>query len=118
MSTKNTRLTYLYRDASNYKAVTDVVVKGRLTNKQKDKIMESLLDGEYFIPEQLGLPITRPDDKITDDDHCYCEIDEDDSFELTNDEPTKDISIAQLATMFANAGKEGWDDVKYSPLAY
>ena len=49
----NTLLEYLYRDASNYKQHGSVVLRGAISLKD---IRPLLLDGEYFIPSQAGLP--------------------------------------------------------------
>ena len=65
----NTRINYLYRDACNYKRSNCAVVAGTLTDEEKKEIFQSL-DGEYFIPRQVGLPEVRFDDSPTVDDHC------------------------------------------------
>lgn len=52
----NTCISYLYRDACNYKIHNEVIINGVLTSAQIDSIMDCLLDGEYFIPSQVGLP--------------------------------------------------------------
>lgn len=50
---KNTRISYLYRDASNYKRPNEVIVQGTFTSKQIDTIISCLDEGEYFIPDQI-----------------------------------------------------------------
>ena len=55
----NTKIKYMYRDADNYKDFTTVVVSGKITKEQIERIMAKLEDGENFIPEQLGLPANR-----------------------------------------------------------
>ena len=52
-------LTYLYRDASNYKAHGGVVLSGMTTPEHDHRLRASLIDGEYFIPEKVGLPSLR-----------------------------------------------------------
>jgi len=108
---KNTKIQYLYRDADNYKEWNEVILAGEITDEQKKVIMDAC-DGEYFIPEQVGLPITRPDDNITEADHCFCEL-YDDYIYLTDDEPTEGITIDELVEKFKDAKKNGWDAAKY-----
>ena len=73
----NTLLEYLYRDASNYKQHGSVVLQGAISLKD---IRPLLIDGEYFIPSQAGLPDLRPQFKVqgfdypTGDDHEWHEI--------------------------------------------
>ena len=109
-SCMNTRITYLYRDASNYKELTEIVIRGEITEEQKRTIIDCLDMGEYFIPEQLGLPAKRFD-KVTEDDHCWCELTYE-SFEPTDAEPTVRIGVNGLVEKF-EAARNNWDDVKY-----
>ena len=118
----NTRITYLYRDASNYKKHNEIVVKGELSQAQADYILSQCLndyceDEEmgYFIPEQLGLPAERFDD-LTGDDHCWFEL-WSGFAEETTALPTVDISADELARKFQEAKRNGWDDVKYAIVA-
>ncbi|MBP3585213.1 MAG: hypothetical protein J6J59_05960 [Peptococcaceae bacterium] len=69
----NTKIEYLYRDASNYKIYNECVVKGILTAEQREEIVDCLSEGEYFIPSQVGLPEKRFDD-WTEDDHPWFEL--------------------------------------------
>src|SRR5699024_10207670 len=80
----NTRITYLYRDASNWKKYNEVVVSGTFTADQVSEIVGCLNDGEYFIPKQVGFPEIRFE-KITEDDHCWFELCEND-FEVVEAE--------------------------------
>lgn len=72
--------TYLYRDASNYKAHGAVVLSGAVTPEHKRRLRASLIDGEYFIPEKVGLPSLRErlyeysDGSPTEDDHVLHEL--------------------------------------------
>jgi len=61
----NTKIEYLYRDASNYKVYNECVVKGIVTAEQRKEIVDCLNEGEYFIPSQVGLPEKRFDDWTT-----------------------------------------------------
>jgi len=73
----NTLLEYLYRDASNYKQHGSVVLQGTISPKD---IRPLLIDGEYFIPSQVGLPDLQHKfrdqgvDYPTGDDHAWHEI--------------------------------------------
>ena len=110
--TSNTRIRYLYRDASNYKRQQSVILKGRITKEQIDRILDSC-DGEYFIPEQVGLSCDRFEEYGRNpDDHCWCELYEED-FEETNEPPTEQRSIEQLVQAFVDA-KDRWDEVTYA----
>lgn len=107
----NTIISFLYRDACNYKVFNTCVVKGQLSHEQARTIMDSLDMGEYFIPEQIGLPVERFG-SVTEDDHCWCEL-EADFYKPTDAPATVDMFVEQLAANFA-AAKGKWDDVKYA----
>ena len=83
----NTKIEYLYRGASNYKKWNEVIIIGEVSIADKKLIKECLYADELFIPERVGLPLVRPDNRITVDDHCYAELNIDDIF-LTHDEST------------------------------
>jgi hypothetical protein len=73
----NTSLVYLYRDASNYKQYGSVVLEGALS---VEDIRHLLIDGEYFIPSQAGLPDLQHKFRAqgfaypTEDDHAWHEV--------------------------------------------
>lgn len=69
---KNTAIYYQYRDASNYKVLNSIIVPGVFSKEQEERIWNSLLDMEYFLPQILGFPY----EKYTgsDDDHPYFEL--------------------------------------------
>ena len=52
----NTEITYMYRDADNYKVCHSVVLSGMLTEAGLLKISSKLEMGGDFIPSQVGLP--------------------------------------------------------------
>lgn len=103
----NTKINYLYRDASNYKQHNEVVIAGKITEQQISTIVSCLSDGEYFIPKQVGLPETRFSE-WTEDDHCWFELSRY-SFENTDRIPTIGITIEELISNFEKA-KDNWDD--------
>lgn len=110
----NTKFSYFYRDADNYKQFdgNEVIVKGWITAEEMDTILCSLQDGELFIPRQVGLPETRlqyPYDEQSD--HCFFEVWGDNPFERTGKAPTIDMTASELAEAFANV--KAWDDFSY-----
>ena len=109
----NTKISYLYRDASNYKRHHEIIVSGMLTQKDIAEILDALNEGEYFIPEQIGFPAERFSD-TTEDDHCWMEL-EKDSFEFTFFKPTIDMSAKEVVEQFRKA-KDHWDVLRYAVI--
>lgn len=104
----NTEISYTYTDASGYHTSNTVILKGELTNKQIQTIINCLDSKEFFIPKQVGLPEKRFD-SISDDDHPWFEISKN-SFKETSDKSTLDISCLELYTNFLQA-KGNWDEI-------
>lgn len=101
----NTRINYLYRDASNYKVHNTCVVEGSFTEAQKAAIKECLDGGEYFIPSNVGLPEERFEDWNEQDDHPWFELDVAD-IEETDDEATVSTTAeAVYEALLAHKGK-------------
>ncbi len=101
---KNTKMEFLYRDASNWKQWNVAVLEGTLTEEQRREIIDCCDDGEYFIPELVGLPATRFG-STTEDDHPFCELCMD-NFSETDAEPTVTVTAEELLERFrANKGK-------------
>lgn len=72
----NTQLALMYRDASNYKISLDVVLAGVLSEPDIAEIKNKLVDGQFVIAHQIGLPTpsVRFASKYsfpTEDDHVY-----------------------------------------------
>ena len=109
----NTKIEYMYRDASNWKDWYAVVVKGKITTEQYDEIQDCL-DDEKFIAAQVGLAADgiRGYD-VNEDDHPWYEMG---AISLTEEAPTVNITIDELVKRFKEA-KGNWDDVKYAPVA-
>lgn len=103
----NTKVSYLYRDASNYKVHNEAVIKGGFTPEQAEAVMACLDMGENFIPCQVGLPEKRFDN-TTEDDHCWFELGEH-SFEETDAPATVDMTMDGLVQRFMEA-KGRWDE--------
>lgn len=110
----NTKICYMYRDASNYKMYNMAVLNGQLTDKQKSTIFSCLHDGEWFIPFAVGLDEERFSDFNPDEDHPWFELDEY-SFEDTVANPTVNITPAQLVEAF-KVCKPMWSKLEYEAM--
>ena len=65
---------YLYRDASNYKAFGLLLLKGAASANEVKTWRQHFESGEFFIAEQLGIPALYTElwafsDSATEDDH-------------------------------------------------
>ena len=109
----NTKISYLYRDAYNYKQHNECVVIGTLTAKQARTIKDCCDMGEYFIPRQVGLPERRFNRYDPEADHCWFELDED-CFEKTMEPSTIALTAAELVDRF-KACRNNWQDAAYAP---
>lgn len=103
----NTKINYLYRDASNYKVINEVIINGTLTAQQINEIIGCLDMENYFIPSQVGLPENKFPDQ-TEDDHCWFEL-ERSGFKQTADPATVDMTAEELLCAFRRA-KDNWDE--------
>ncbi|MEM7069715.1 MAG: hypothetical protein AAF478_12615 [Pseudomonadota bacterium] len=97
---RNTKISYMYRDASNYKFHGEFVISGVV--RMKD-IVEFLFDGEFFVPHEIGLEHLL-DLPMNQDDHYLH------TFE--NFEDTIDINSICNSMEFIQrveiANKRGW----------
>lgn len=107
----NTKIEFLYRDASNYKIWNEVIVKGRFTEDMIDTVMDSLVSVDEFIPGAVGLEGERFSD-VTEDDTPYFELYRS-GFSATNQKPTSDLTAEQLTENFAKCKGE-WE--KYEDI--
>ncbi|MBN2803897.1 MAG: hypothetical protein JXR91_12465 [Deltaproteobacteria bacterium] len=85
----NTKITYLYRDAGNYKNWNEVIIAGQITTEQ---ITPYLLDGRCFIANETGLKDMHFT-PTNSDDHNWHEIE---SLEPTKDLPTTSLTANTL----------------------
>lgn len=92
----NTKITYLYKDKKNYKKLNEAIVKGKITESQKERIYDSLEEGELFIPSLIDLPEERFGE-LTEDDCIWFELV---GFSSTNEPSTSDMTIGELAHKF------------------
>ena len=91
----NSKISYSYCDASNYKAHNECVINGLLSDEQRQTILNCLYEGEFFVPGAVGLDVELPWEYNPQDDHPYWTIDED-SFDETSQHPTVNISADAL----------------------
>jgi hypothetical protein len=57
---RNLKFEYLYRDAENYKIFGSLYIHNNLLlplDTVENQIKQSLIDGEYFYPQQLGIAL-------------------------------------------------------------
>jgi len=122
----NTKFSFMYRDAGNYKTFYSFVFEGEITPEQVNRF-EDLCDDEMFIPRALGLPGgVLPGEDGYDDalDHYWCEHDFEDSFELVNDAPdvfkenekTSVVKISDFLAVFEKCAEQGWEVTLSKPL--
>lgn len=107
----NTKISYLYRDADNYKVHNECVVEGELSKEQIQSILDCCDMGEYFIPSQVGMPEKKFDEYDAEADHCWFEISED-GFERTDQPADVPLNAEQLVESFT-VRKGNWDDMEW-----
>lgn len=109
----NTKISYLYRDADNYKVYNECIVPGVLTQEQEEAILDSRHDGEWFIPSLVGLPgkdfTSLGYDYDEEVDHPWFELD-DDGFQKTTASPTVSVTAQELAGAFL-ACRDKWETI-------
>jgi hypothetical protein len=95
-----TLVEYMYRDASNYKQFGSFVLDGSFCLED----IEALLwDGEFFIPERVGVATLVPAEKTRDDHYLH-------TIELTRETDVSE-SLMSAETFIARvrrAAREGW----------
>lgn len=105
---KNTSLTYMYRDADNYKAFQTVIFEGILSEEQRRKIFDKT-DGGDFIPSQVDLDHLHENLQVYDSqdwdvDHPIHELE---SIEETSESPTSTCTAQEIYQRFMSV--EAWD---------
>ena len=107
----NTRIDYMYADAGNHKKFGHAIVRGPVFEKDLKVIFKNLFDGEFFIPDQVGIPRLAPsidspdyDDELDHDLHGF------ESFSLTLDAPTSNMKIREFVGKFdAIKNESDWE---------
>jgi len=104
---RNTRMTFLYRDASNYKYGGEIVVRGRLRFEDLSPFLLHVSEDD-FVPEDVGLehPGGQTESFPGSDDHALCELREDD-FEETTVRKCH-CTAEELIERFRTAHKASW----------
>jgi hypothetical protein len=95
----NTRFNYLYRDSGNYKKFghRDYSNPENLTIEEAEKqIRKHLIDGEFFYPEQAGIPKFRFHRYL--DDFSWYEFESLENVEGENNKTPINKLIEKLAT--------------------
>ena len=110
----NTKISYLYRDADNYKVYNECIVQGEISEEQIKKILDCCDTGEYFIPRQVGLPERKFDEYDTEADHCWFELSQE-GFEYTEQPANVSLTAQQLTENFS-ACRDNWQDAEYAAL--
>lgn len=85
----NIRFEYLYRCAGNYKNWGEVVFRnsaGESAESLETRLQDGLIDGEFFVAEQVGLPTLYFDEVDSELDHGWHEF----SSLRETDEPVTD----------------------------
>ena len=114
----NLKLSYLYRDASNYKRHGEIVLAGLPEEGVatfEAALRNALHEGAFFIAGQVGVPEVfhwLHGYARGDDDHCYHEFS---GVEATDSAPTDPRTPAVLLAAYQKASREGW--VEFDPLA-
>jgi hypothetical protein len=99
----NTRFSYLYRDASNYKEYSEVIIQGSLEFEQ---LLPFLKDKTFFIPSEIGLDDLQGKE-LSSDDHIWHEIE---NIQPTPNTPTVNIKSTQLLERLEIAYEDGWNE--------
>jgi hypothetical protein len=99
----NTRFSYLYRDACNYKKFNDVVLFGII---QENQIEPLLKDRLFFVPSEVGLPDLQ-DDVFSLDDHVWHEFEK---IELTEEPTNIEVDASMLIRNFRDAAHNNWNE--------
>lgn len=110
----NTKISYLYRDASNYKVHNEVVISGTLSKEQRKAILDSLDEGENFVPSAVGLPEAKFDEYDSEDDGPWFELEEE-SFEDVHEKPTVSVTADELVGEFLRC-KGNWYQYAYPDI--
>lgn len=102
-----TKISYMYRDADNYKVQNECIINGMLTEEQQNQIISCLDEGQYFIPSMVGLSERQFDTWDDQVDHPWFEL-EKTGFSQTKDSPTVACSAEELVSAFMQCNEHNW----------
>lgn len=109
---KNVKLIYLYRDASNYKAWGELIFRNPDTlnlDEIEERLRSSFDSREYFVASQVSVPevFLFIDNRFTEDDHFFHEFH---AVEFTADQCTDlyDRAIKAFVEQVEHSSKNGW----------
>jgi hypothetical protein len=103
----NTRVEYLYRDASNYKQWGEVIFRGVCDDALRDRLTATLDSGTFFVAHQVRLPELFFTGALYADDHCFHELAEVSATEAPADDAF-DRTIGQFVAEVRDAAAAGW----------
>lgn len=115
LSRGNTKLTYAYVDASNYKTQSAVIMSGYagdIEDWRQYLTADPDNPNQFFFPAQVGLKPLQGEffgsgGDLYDDDHPYHQLW---GVEETNAKPTVEFSAQELMDRFRLAAETGWDE--------
>lgn len=109
----NTRIHYMYRDASNYKASGSQVVRG-IKKTVTEAELQELKKIEDFIPYEVGFTALQEElmaysgGELTDDDHVWHTLEE--MVQVTA-EPTVDMTFDDFVRRYLKAERNEIDEM-------
>ncbi|MFO8145768.1 MAG: hypothetical protein R6U03_00120 [Gillisia sp.] len=99
-SVSNLEFQYLHRDEGNYKIHGSIIFKNTLQIKPTEAnelIKEKLIDGEYFYPKDVKIPLFQ---EHADIGTFFTDWYEFDKFSLTDENPSDSRSILEFINSF------------------
>lgn len=117
----NLCLTYMYRDAGNFKSHARLILhnpRGLPAEEVEGRITPLLDQGEYFIAEQTeSLPsvafYATGKGGVTDQDHCWHELT---GVFPTPEPPNEPFTIDKIIADLEQAANEGWREFRPGDL--
>lgn len=105
----NTQFAYTYRDASNWKTFEIIILQGEMSSTDMNMIFDKLYEGQFFIPEQVGLvALQTRDHLLSERDHIWHELDRD-AIQLVDTPKNSNILASELVKCFMDVE---WDLMK------
>jgi hypothetical protein len=103
---------YMYRDGGNFKAFGTIVLKGRLSQADRQVIKDRLDGGECFVAEQVGVPplyeqLYRWSNGATRSDHCWHEFVQFREVKMAPDGHSHALEASALVERFRSVAE--WD---------